>query len=185
MRAIGTVLACLAIAGLMWISVRLSDPAAPKLKPPPAQGYQSPASTVAGYIGNMMRHDAEASCRYSEPGYQGLCALAVQAMYLTGSKITGTWTVGHVVTNGNRAIVDVEYEEVCLGSTCLTNADPNAGLPGSGTSFSVAFKQNLTNYNYATDCVRWHGRWYVDIVSGPAPCSPHPCSSPLPSSLPD
>ena len=76
--------------------------------------------------------------------------------------------MGHAVTDGNKAIVDVEYE-ACLGSDCLTNTDPNAGLPGSGTSFSTAFQQTLANFNYATDCVRWHGRWYVDVVSGPAP----------------
>jgi hypothetical protein len=180
MRANRIALACLAIAALAWISIRISDRGDRQLKPPPAPGYQSPASAVAGYIGNMMRHRAAAACRYSLPGYQGMCALGVQAMYLMGSKISGTWTVGHVVTDGNRAIVDVEYQ-ACLGSDCLTNTDPDAGLPGSGTSFAADFRQTLANFNYATDCVRLNGRWYVDVVSGPpAGCSPRPCSTPQP-----
>ncbi len=125
----------------------------------------------------MMRHHVDAACSYSLPGYRGICGMAVEGMFLLGNKVTGSWTVGHVVTDGNRAIVDVEYD-ACLGSDCVTNNDPNAGLPGSGTSFSTAFRQNLANFNYATDCVRLHGRWYVDVVSGPPPgCTPHPCPS--------
>jgi len=114
----------------------------------------------------MMRHRTVAACRYNLPGYQGICEVGVQAMYLMGSKITGTWTVGRAVTDGDRAIVDVEYQ-TCLGSDCLTNTNPNAGLPGSGTSFGTAFQQDLANFSYATDCVRLNGRWYVDVVSGP------------------
>jgi hypothetical protein len=165
MRATKIVIACLAIIALAWLSVRLSGN--PKLKPPPAAGYQSPANAVAGFTGNLMRHRTQAACQYSLPSYQGVCAMAVEAMFLTGKKVTGTWTVGHVSTAGNRAIVDVEME-ACFGSDCLTNTNPNAGLPGSGTSFSSAFRQALTNYNNATDCVRLHGRWYVDNVSQPS-----------------
>jgi hypothetical protein len=164
MRATKIAIACLAIIALAWVSIRLSGN--PKLKPPPSPGYQSPANAVAGFTGDEMRHRTLAACRYSLPSDQGLCAIAVEAMFMLGSKVTGTWTVGNVVTAGNRAIVDVEYE-ACLGSDCVTNTNPNAGLPGSGTSFSSAFSQNLTNFNYATDCVRLHGRWYVDDVSGP------------------
>jgi hypothetical protein len=29
--------------------------------------------------------------------YRGICAVGVEEMYLLGSKITGNWTVGHVV----------------------------------------------------------------------------------------
>lgn len=123
-----------------------------------------------------MKHRTDAACSYSRPGYQGICAVGVQGMFLLGSKVTGTWTLGHVVTDGNRAIVDVEYN-ACLGSDCVTNNDPDAGLPGSGTSFSTAFRQNLANFNYATDCVRLHRRWYVDVVSGGSVCAPHPCPS--------
>jgi len=180
MRATRIALACLAIAALSWISYRLSERDDPQLKAPPAPGYQAPRNAVAGYIGNMMRHRTVAACRYSLPGNQGICLIGVQAMYLMGSKITGTWTVGRFVTDGKRAIVDVEYQ-ACLGSDCITNTNPSAGLPGSGTSFSAAFQQDLANFNYATDCVRLNGRWYVDVVSGPPlGCSPRPCPSPLP-----
>jgi hypothetical protein len=94
--------------------------------------------------------------------------MAVEAMFLLGSKITGTWTVGHVVTAGNRAIVDVAYE-ACLGSDCLSNTNPNAGLPGgSGSLVSNAFTKALAKFDYATDCVRVHARWYVDNVARPS-----------------
>jgi hypothetical protein len=179
-RSTRIALACLAIAALLWLSIRESggSGSSASLRPPAAPGYQSPARAVAGYIGNMMDHHIEAACNYSLPGYHGICDIAVEGMFLLGSKVTGTWTEGHVITYGNRAIVDVEYN-ACLGSDCIANDDPNAGLPGSGTSFSTAFRQNLANFNYATDCVRTHGRWYVDVVSGPPPgCAPHPCPSP-------
>jgi hypothetical protein len=169
MRITKIALACIAIVVLAWASIRLSNHSGnSQLKPPPAPGYQSPANAVAGFTGNLMHHRTQAACQYSLPGDQGVCAMAVEAMFLLGSKITGTWTVGHVVTAGNRAIVDVEYE-ACLGSDCLSNTNPNAGLPGgSGSSFSSAFRQALANFDYATDCVRVNARWYVENVAGPS-----------------
>jgi len=166
MRRTRIALACAAIIVVLafsaWLAQRRSGD--PLLKPPPPPGYQSPASAVAGFTSNMMRHHPEAACRYGLPGDSGICAVAVEAMYLLGSKITGTWTVGHVVTAGDRAIVDVEYE-ICLGSHCVTNTNPNTGLPDSGTSFTSAFRQALASFDYATDCVRLHGSWYVDNMS--------------------
>lgn len=150
----------------IWLSERRSSSEA-QLKPSPAAGYQSPTSAVAGFVGNMMRHRPSAACNYGVPADHGICAIAVEAMYILGGKITGGWTVGHAITAGNRAIVDVEYE-ACLGSDCVSNTNPNAGLPGSGTSFNTAFRQALANFDYATDCVRVHGRWYVDnVTEGP------------------
>jgi hypothetical protein len=177
MRGIRIAVAGAAIIVLLGISVWLSQrgAAAPQLKPPPAPGYQSPANAVAGFTGDMMRHQPQAACRYGMPGYGGICAFGVGGMYLLGSKITGTWTVGRVVTAGDRAIVDVEYE-ACLGSHCVTNTNPNAGLPDSGMSFSNAFRQALTSFDYATDCVRLHGSWYVDNVNG-GPPRPQPAAS--------
>jgi hypothetical protein len=92
-------------------------------------GGRALIDAVAGFTGNMMRHRTQAACRYSLPSDQGLCAMAVEAMFLLGSKITGTWTVGHVVTAGKRALVDVEYE-ACLGSDCLTNNQPERRAAG-------------------------------------------------------
>jgi hypothetical protein len=170
MRGTRIALACAAITVLLvlsaWLVQRRSG--GPQLKPPPAPGHQSPADAVAGFTGNMMRHHPEAACRYGLPGYRGICVIGVGGMYLLGSKITGTWTVGHVVTAGDRAIVDVEYE-ACLGSHCVTNTNPDAGLPDSGTSFTSAFRQALASFDYATDCVRLHEGWYVDNVSQTLP----------------
>lgn len=170
-------MACAAIIVLLGLSVWLPQRGSgdPELKPPPAPGYQSPASAVAGFTANMMRHQPRAACLYGLPGYRGICAVAVEGMYLLGSKITGTWTVGHVITAGDRAIVDVEYE-ACLGSHCVTNTNPNAGLPDSGISFNDAFRQALASFDYATDCVRLHGGWYVDNVSSTLP-RPQPAAS--------
>ena len=116
-------------------------------------------------MGNMFNGRINEACSYSVPAGQAFCATAMHAIDGDG-KAAGTWTVGHVATDGNRAIVDVIYENVCLGGRCTTNNDPNAGLPGSGTSFSTAFRQIQAKFNYATDCVRLNGRWYVDVVSG-------------------
>lgn len=179
MRGTRIALVCAAIIVLVGLSVWLPERGSgePQLKTPPPPGYQSPASAVAGYTGNIMRHRPRAACRYSLPDYQGICAIAVEGMYLLGSKITGTWTVGHVVTAGDRAIVDVEYE-ACLGRYCVTNTNPNAGLPDSGTSFNNAFRQALANFDYATDCVRLQRGWYVDNVSGAVPGPQHAATAP-------
>jgi len=170
MRGTRIALACAAIIVLLVLSAWLVQRGSrdPQLKPPPSPGYQSPASAVAGFTGNMMRHHPEAACSYGLPGDRGICVVAVEAMYLLGSKITGTWTVGHAVTVGDRAIVDVEYE-ACLGSHCVTNTNPNAGLPDSSTSFIGAFRQALASFDYATDCIRLHGGWHVDNVSHTLP----------------
>lgn len=170
-------MACAAIIVLLGLSVWLPQRGSgdQQLKPPPPPGYWSPAGAVAGFTGNMMRHHPQTACRYGLPGDRGICAAAVEGMYLLGGKITGSWTVGHVVTAGDRAIVDVEYE-ACLGSRCVTNTNPNAGLPDSGTSFSSAFRQALASFDYATDCVRLRGGWYVDNVSQTLP-RPRPAAT--------
>jgi hypothetical protein len=170
MRGTRIALACAAIIVLLGLSIWLPERGSgePQLKPPPPPGYQSPANAVAGFTGNMMRHHPQAACHYSMPARQGICAMALEAMYLLGAKITGTWAVGHVVMAGDRAIVDVEYE-ACLGSDCVTNTNPDAGLPDSGASFNSAFRHALTDFDYAMDCVRLPHGWYVDNVSDAVP----------------
>jgi len=78
---------------------------------------------------------------------------------------SGSWSLGNGVISGSQA--DVEYQS-CLGATdCLTNTNPNAGLPHAGFSFAAAYLRALATSDFATDCVRIRGRWYVyNVHSG-------------------
>jgi hypothetical protein len=128
----------------------------------PTAGHLSPASAMAGFIANMLAGRPVAACGYAVPGVAGPCALAVGAE----GKGSGSWAIGNTATSGNRAIVDVEYANACMVGSCITNTDPNAGLPHSGLSFGAAFKQAQQAQNYAMACVLIGGRWYVEVGQG-------------------
>jgi hypothetical protein len=88
-----------------------------------------------------------------------------------GGRSSGSWSVGHSVISGSRAIVDVEYLDASIPgcpahTACLNNTDPNAGLPHAGLSFAAAYELALDKPGYAVDCVRVGGRWYVWTVEG-------------------
>jgi hypothetical protein len=126
---------------------------------PPA-GHQSPASAMAGFIGNMLANRPVAACKYAQPS-QGPCATALAAE----GKMSGSWRIGHTAISGNRAIVDVEYANACGFGVCINNGNPDAGLPGPGLSFDTAYEQARNAKNYAMACVRIGGAWYVDFGS--------------------
>lgn len=122
---------------------------------PPA-GHESPASAMAGFVGNMLANHPAAACKYAAPAASP-CAIALAAE----GKLSGTWRIGKTAISGNRAIVDVEYANACGLGICINNSDPNAGLPGPGLSFDTAFKQASNAKNYAMACIRIGGAWYV------------------------
>jgi hypothetical protein len=157
-------MAALALLVMALLVTACSGSANAPLGTPPA-GHQSPGNAVAGYIGNYMRgHDA-AACGYVAPGLNAVCLLSLQMAGQLG-KLSGSWSLGYSVTSGARAIVALEFLDQCLGGKgCVTNTNPNAGLPHAGLSFDAAYKQALTpsGLYYDADCVLIHGRWYVWI----------------------
>ncbi len=128
----------------------------------PPGGHQTPANAMAGFIGNMLGDHPQAACRYGVPSQFGVCMLALAAE----GKASGGWRIGNTATSGNKAIVDVEYANACMVGTCITNSNPNAGLPGSGLSFDAAFKQARQAQGFTLPCVRIGANWYVDLVQG-------------------
>lgn len=160
------VAAGLAVAALVTVSALLAS-RTPALRPAPAPGYESPANTVAGFTGGLFsRHPANA-CRYTAPNERDICGLGLAAVGIA-IRVSGAWTIGNTVISGNRAIVDVEYRARATNGASLENTDPNAGLPHAGLSFPAAFELALRTSDYAIDCVRSGGRWYVDDVESPA-----------------
>jgi hypothetical protein len=140
-----------------------SSGGAPGSRPRP--GYQSPDSAVAGYVGNLLADHPAAACRYTEPAEQAACTTGLD-LFGGLEQESGNWALGNGATSGDQAIVDVEYQQACVnGANCLSNSNPNAGLPGNGLSFEAAFRRALNTLDYATDCVRIDGLWYVYNVS--------------------
>jgi hypothetical protein len=156
-EAIGSILAAVVLAGCAS-AVHLSGPA------PPPPGHEAPASAVSGFVQHLMAgSDPVTTCGYVEHYEEGNCLETVSNASGGG---TGTWKLGHSVVSGNDAVVAVELANVCF-SSCSTNTNPNAGLPGHGLSFSAAFQhtQEVTGKKiYAFGCVRTDGRWYVELA---------------------
>jgi hypothetical protein len=133
--------------------------------PQPKPGYQSPDNAVAGFVDNLLHDRAAAACRYTVPDERAACTVGLE-LFRGAEQISGQWALGNGATSGDRAIVDVEYKQACENSAnCLSNSNPNAGLPGDGVSFDAAFQRALSTLDYATDCMRLGGRWYVYNVS--------------------
>jgi hypothetical protein len=128
----------------------------------PAAGHQTPASAMAGFIGNMLANHPNAACEYGIPAQVSLCTLGLSVE----GKASGGWRIGNTATSGNKAIVDVEYANACMVGGCISNGNPNAGLPGSGLSFAAAFKDAAEAEGFAMACVRIDGEWYVDAGHG-------------------
>jgi hypothetical protein len=164
-RIVMAVVSAVALAGAA-VAIGFAWPRSQTLPPAPAPGYESPASAVAGYTAGLFTEHPAAACRYTAPSDRALCTMVVTAG-AAEARMTGSWTIGHTVTSGRLAIVDVEYRarEAAKG-TSMVNTDPDAGLPHAGLSFVAAYRQVFSSESgsFATDCVLVDGRWYVDDV---------------------
>jgi hypothetical protein len=152
--ALAAVMAAVALAGC-GNSVQLSGPV-------PLPGHQAPVNAISGLLQHLLAGgDPFTTCSYVDHNEEGNC-LDTVSNYTSGG--SGTWRPGHSVVSGNDAIVALELDNVCF-SSCSTNLNPNAGLPRHGQSFGAAFQraQYGTGKDYAFDCVRVDGRWYVQL----------------------
>ena len=109
---------------------------------------------------NLLQDHPAAACSYTPPTVQTACATVTK-----GFGFSGGWGLGNAAISGDRAIVDVEYDQYCGGGTCISNSNPHAGLPGPGLSFAAAFQRAINTADYATPCIRVGGMWYVDTVA--------------------
>ncbi|MHB1788593.1 MAG: SGNH/GDSL hydrolase family protein [Acidimicrobiales bacterium] len=138
----------------------------------PQPGHSSPQAAAVGFIQAALESDWGVACSYGLPDQQSLCTLGT---LITGFTATGDLQLGNTVVNGSQAIV-ASTGSVCITvngtSQCGSNADPNAGLPGSGLSFAEAYAEELASPSspsspgfWATACDEVGGQWYVDFGS--------------------
>jgi hypothetical protein len=138
-------------------SPRAIKVAAPQAVTP---GYDSPQAAVAGYLTGSHGADKTQICSYVAPPQQGFCSFLVR----TGPKQSLTpWRLGNSIVRGDKAIVVVMADKWCVGKICLTNSNPDGGLPQKLRGFEHAF-DTTGNSLPALSVVRVKGRWYVALA---------------------
>lgn len=109
-----------------------------------------------GLIRSLSAHNMNEACSYFVPSAASQCS-AAQLPAATGSV-----TIGHTAINGDRALVVVMSSKFCLQNQCLSNNDPNKGLPHGSTTFDQAYTETQqSNNDPTTPCQRVNGKWYV------------------------
>lgn len=129
-----------------------------------AAGHSSPSGAVAGFLNASAAGQLAAACAFVTPPEQPVCPdlLAQAPVTVQGAAVR----IGNTDINGSQALV-VPLGTVCLSGGCLTNTDPNAGLPAAGTSFADAYARGAGSANDPDiDCVLVAGSWYVDLGPG-------------------
>jgi hypothetical protein len=109
-----------------------------------------------GLIRALSAHDTAAACGYFVPSQQSQCS----GIQLPAA--TGTVKIGNTAVDGDRALVVVLSSKYCLQDTCLSNSDPNKGLPHGSVTFDQAYTATQNDNNDpTTPCQRVDGKWYV------------------------
>lgn len=121
----------------------------------PASGHDSPGAAVMGLTRSLAARDNAAACSYFVPSEQSVC----QGTQLPA--VTGSVKIGRTVINGDRALVVVMSPKFCIQSSCVSNNDPNKGLPSGSTTFDQAYSATQNNNDPTTPCQRINGKWYV------------------------
>lgn len=122
----------------------------------PASGHGSPGAAVMGLSRALAVHDNAAACSYFEPSLQDQC----KGIQLPVTK--GNIEIGHSAIQGDRALVVVMSTSYCIQNQCVSNKDPNKGLPSGSTNFDQAYSATQNNNNDpTTPCQRVNGKWYV------------------------
>lgn len=126
-----------------------------------APGHGSPAAANAGFLNASVKGDFEGACAYALPSEQPTCKtlLGQSSTAVQGSPLR----VGNVVTNGNQALVTLLGTICASGAGCVTNTDPNAGLPANAAAFAAAYENALNNFNLTQPCQQSGGQWYIDL----------------------
>ena len=122
----------------------------------PASGHGSPGAAVMGLTRALAAHDSAAACGYFVPSELSQC----QNTQLPA--VTGTVKIGRTVINGDRALVVVMSSKFCIQNSCVSNNDPNKGLPGGSSTFDQAYSETQnSNNDPTTPCQLVDGKWYV------------------------
>ena len=118
-------------------------------------------ATVEGFVKAVQQHDTKAACSHYQPSVQAQCEKNLPK----DSQVTG-FKVGDSIVDGDRAIVVIEADKLCLGGTCLTNHDAHKDLP-SKSGFDAAYKkvQSGSNTDPRVPCIKVNGTWYINPSS--------------------
>lgn len=127
-----------------------------------APGHGSPAGANAGFLNASINGDFDTACSYALPSEQPNC----RAVLPTGQNTTvqnGPLTLGNVFISGNQALVTLLGTICAPGVGCVSNTNPNAGLPANTAGFPAAYQNALSNFNLTQPCEQEGGQWYVDL----------------------
>src|SRR3954454_21095493 len=94
-----------------------------------------PEDTVTNFVNGLEKHDTTVACASYQKNFRKECVKNLPK----DSTVKG-FKVGNSMVDGNKAIVVVVADKLCLADQCLTNHDPNKGLPSSTGGFAKAFK---------------------------------------------
>lgn len=120
-------------------------------------GHDSPQAAVIGMAQALANGNLTQACGYFIPSEQAACRGSGSA-----PKVSGTFTIGETVTDGDRALVVQMSSHYCVQDNCHSNNDPTAGLPSGSTTFDQAYSASQNDKNDPTSpCQRIGGLWYI------------------------
>jgi hypothetical protein len=122
-------------------------------------GHDSPQAAVAGYMAGYVDKDEKAVCEYVAPPQAGLCKFLVGGTVYSLSP----WRIGNSMIRKDEAIVVVIADKWCAAKVCVSNNDPNKGLPPRSGGFGAAFAAT-SNAVPSVSVVRVDGKWYVALA---------------------
>ena len=146
-----------------------STRSAPPTTTPPtttalSPGHSSPQEAVDGFYQGELSGDWAAACSYVDPSAQALCLSGTSGQ----AAATGHVTVDNSIMFNGEALVAVTGS-ICAPSTpCVSNTDPNLGMPPTPAQFPTAYAHAVANGTSSSTtvisplpCNQIGGKWYV------------------------
>lgn len=134
---------------------------------PISPGNNSPEAAVDGAISNILGDDLAGSCQYLAPAFQSDCQSAAGSP----DSVTGAFSITGEDISVNEALVSLTGNE-CQNGSCVTNSDPDSGMPPGAGSFADAYAAaaaavSPSNPNPSplspVPCIEIGGKWYVNV----------------------
>lgn len=128
--------------------------------PTPSPSISSPDKVVVAVVNDLATGNYADICRHilrspSQPCHTG----SANSWKVSGFK------VGNSSVQGDRALVVVTADRVCVLGTCAANHNPNLGLPHGSTTFDQAWLRSTSGLAFFTGAVqRVRGVWYAVAV---------------------
>ncbi len=124
-------------------------------------GQDSPEAAVAGFMTSIAKNEGSQACAYALPAQVSVCTQFVT----TTAVSVAQWSFGNSFVYGDQALVTLVADKFCAGGSCMSNSDPNKGLPHAQNDFPAAFGQAQGNSSSpAVPCVRINGQWYLIVL---------------------